>query len=486
MTTSIIPNNPSDIDIENKSLVVQVTYEDINGERLGDRTLQWEIIPPATGTITAKFRSLTTVTSAKPENKGVATNILRPLESTTAGDVVTFKITDITDPANPVPVIDPVIYTYDDVELTPLSYQPSDEAFSSFADVAEVNEPNYVIKLSTKVMGTTGPKELASVFFNAPGATQFFREADPRTQIFDVGFGFEAPPTGRDGIATIYMGAVGAGIFNVTASYSNAQENASPRDQVAQTIFLDEEPGGDLPQISLLLDNDDNLDLDKWLGDFYPINIPSKVLTIYNLNPLTTSGAIVINNKIVKQASLQELVQGVNLAKGPLHTGEKNNFYYLLTTKDGSSYSGAIRKTKVIGSTPREPDDSLTRSLPAPQSVVSTVNSSTIIGDLRLDIPNYQGKTLEDKIKVTVYLNGYYDNTNRQHTDTIELPVVEVKPDNLTTSITVKVAQADLVGYSNNASDIAGTFQAVYDVTPLTGPATHSKILILNLSTYQI
>ncbi|CDG22996.1 protein of unknown function [Xenorhabdus poinarii G6] len=487
MSITIIPNKNETIDIKNKSVMVKINYiDDISSNENQNKKLQWEL--DESSAKIAEFHY-----SILPVDKhGETTNILRPLSDVKVGDKVIFKITDITD-GNNKKQIDTITYIYDDVLLSPLEDPLGLKAYSTFSDIADIGKSGFFLQLTVKVTeakadGTPGnPKKAAKIYFDTPSsAVQFFSGLDKNTKLKkDNGLGFQVQADPQ-GVATIYLGATMPGIFNITAAYYSGSSLYKSH-VLTQVIFLDTEPGGDLPPLFLPLDIDNVLDLDEYSGNYYPANLPSSLTTNLHFDEERTLGAIVVNDKVVKINTLRKLIEGVSLTKNYINTTTDNTIYYLLTNENGDSFSSSVQNFTAVGSTVLMPDPVILRTLAAPETTASFVNLSATMGDLHLTIPNYTNKAVGDKIYVTVYLDGYKDNTNVKKRDVITYDDIKVNKDNLTAEIPITVANGDLLGYSSNAEGSSGTFQVDYKVIPFASTDTpvYSKILNLPLSTYE-
>lgn len=485
MSITITPDRNATIDIKNNSLIVKIIYSDsVTGGRMPAKKLQWEIDPSSKKTAEFHYPILHT------DDKGITTNILRPLAGAKVGDKIIFKITDITDSRNK-KTLDTITYLYEDILLSPLPLGLN--AYSTFSDIADIGTAGYGLKLTVKVTdakpdGTPGNlKQKANVYFyTRSSAVQFFSGVNKNTQLKNNnGLGFQVQ-TDSQGVATIYLGAIMPGIFRITASYYSGS-SLYKREVSTQVIFLDTDPGGNLPTLFLPLDIDNVLDLDEYAGNYYPTNLPSSLTTNFHFDEERTLGAIVLNGQIVKTDKLKNLIEGISLAKANTLTTQGNSIYYLLTNENGDSYSSLVQNFTAVGGTLSAPDPTVLRTLAAPETTVTFVNISAITGDLHLTIPNYTNKAKNDKIYVSVYLNGYKDNTNVKKHNNITYTEINVSDNNLKTEIPIAIAQGDLFGYSSNAEESPGTFQVDYKVIPAASPNTsvYSHILNLPLSTYE-
>ncbi|OTA18816.1 hypothetical protein Xbed_02933 [Xenorhabdus beddingii] len=489
MTMLIAPGRNAMVDIKDKSLVVNITYVDnVIGTLMSGKKLQWELDPSSKKL--AEFHYSTVHTC----NDGTATNILRPLADAKVGDKISFKITDITD-SNNKKSFDTITYYYEDILLSPLVAPLGLHAYSTFSDIADIGTADYYLQLTVKVTeakpdGTPGNlKQNANICFYTPSsAVQFFSDKNKNAQLKnDSGLGYLVQ-TNPQGVATIYLGATMPGIFRITAAYYSGS-SLYKRNVLTQVIFLDTDPGGNLPPPFLPLDINNVLDLDEYSGNYYPANLPSSLTTHFKFNEERTLGAIVINDKIVKTSKLKTLIEGVSLAKANILTTQDNSIYYLLTNENSDDgFSSSVQNFTAVGSAPSMPDPVVLRTLETPETTVTFVNISAITGDLYITIPNYKNKAKNDKIYVTVYLNGYKNNTNVKKYDVITYTDIEVNNDNLKAEIPIAIAQGDLFGYSSNAEESPGTFQVEYKVISAISPDTpfYSKILNLPLSTYQV
>ncbi|MBD2812451.1 hypothetical protein ID853_16565 [Xenorhabdus sp. Vera] len=486
MPITIIPNKNETIDIKNRSLTVKITYSDsVSSNAVPEKKLKWEL--DTSSAKIAEFHYLTLFT----DDKGTTTNILRPLADAKAGDKITFKIIDITD-SNNKKLLDTITYIYEDVLLSPLVAPLGLLSYSTFSDIANIGTTGYFLQLTVKVTdakpdGTPGnPKQTAKIYFYThSSAVQFFSDINKNTQLKndnDLGFQVQTDP---QGVATIYLGATMPGIFNITASYYSGG-SLYKRNVLTQVTFLDTEPGGNLPLLFLPLDIDNVLDLDEYAGNYYPANLPSSLTTNLHFDEERTLGAIIINDQVVKINKLKKLIEGISLAKTHVNTTKDNSIYYLLTNENGDSFSSSVQNFTAVGSTLSVPDPAVSRTLAAPETTVTFVNISAITGDLHLTIPNYTNKAVNDKIYVTVYLNGYKDNSNVKKRNIITYNDIKINKDNLKTEIPITIAQGDLSGYSSDAEGSSGNFQVDYKVIPDASPNTpvYSNILNLPLSTY--
>ncbi|MDR0218460.1 MAG: hypothetical protein LBI71_06170 [Enterobacteriaceae bacterium] len=352
MSFTITPLNNSKVDVKNKDINVEIIYKDSSDQLMDGKNLSWTLDKGSQST--AIFYKEKTATN----NKGFSQNTLRPLASARVGDKINFTITDITNPAQTV-VVGKVVYILSEIILSPLSVPLGSQAYSTFGETANIGVNNYYLELTTTLNyanpdGSKGtPQSNSEIHFYAPPSIQFFSGMTPDTILNNTGGLGIKINTDSNGKVIIYLGATRPGIFDIKALYVDKVFHQT--EVFTQVIFLDTEPGGKLPPPILPLNND-VLDLDEYLGKYYPVRLPQRLMTDFK-NPDMVFGIIILNNKVVKKGYLGLLTNKVMLEKSDILTTKENSIYYLLTDIDGNGWSSSVQYFSAIVDTQPKPDN---------------------------------------------------------------------------------------------------------------------------------
>ncbi|MDR0218459.1 MAG: hypothetical protein LBI71_06165 [Enterobacteriaceae bacterium] len=484
MASTITPIDNSHVDVKNKNLKVKIRYINNAGGIQVDKKLQWELDDDSKKLAKFRYREILTDPKGSP-NAGDATNFIRPQLGAKSGDKITFTITDITDENNKLLVMK-VNYIFENIVMSGLENPLGAQAYSTYGDTVDIGKENYYLELQTTVTDNNiTPKKNVKINFNAPEPIQFFSGTTKDTLLENRGGKGVFVETDNDGLATVYLGSLNPGEFNIVAKYSAIDVN--DRIDSTDVYFIDDEPYGELPPLELDLKHN-VLDLDDYPGKYYEVKLPTSLSNnSWPFDVKNVSCTIIVNDNVVKNKKLYNLMlTDISLAKDTLDKEGENSIYYLLTDKDGNSWSCEAQRFTVIGNILSGPDDNIPRPLEPLIGTVLLVNIAAIRKGLKLKIPNYKNKMIGDKIHITVYVNGYENRTNTPKNNIFELSVIDILDSNLHDEIEVSVSQEGLSGYSVSADDAYGTFQAEYAVVQDGKPNVkiYSQILSLRINTY--
>lgn len=329
------------------------------------------------------------------------------------------------------------------------------QAYTSTGADYETDPAHYVeftIKVLDGTSAVSGWDMLASALNTNQG---FLSDTTPPTLITPNADGYVTFTSNNGGEATVRVAAKSVGQFVIGFEHQDGGEVT----EVA-VYFVDQYPYGTLPPLIF------PTTVDRSEGTGTTITAPQKLRTDIGQYGLTGKANVYIvnNNQIVtiqQQLTVDDLLSGVLFPHTALVQGNSNaNTLYYFVQQEGQnqSFPSKTIPCAATNSPSYHPDYTLSRVKPRPTlpDGVDFIYPSTVLNDLPVTLPPYNGQAVGQICKVTVYLNG----KNPDGIDQPRVLTLRTDPPTVTVDNASQVAYVPSSLFIGYASD--GLFEAEY------------------------
>ncbi len=327
-----------------------------------------------------------------------------------------------------------------------------------------ISDANYVIHVTATLDSTPNPPAVwptLQLFLDPDNLSVMTDNGDPLdTQNTHNSFLIEPDNAGN---YSVYIAAN----FKVVASTSFAIMDDADSLCEGATIFFSSYSGLTTSYAPPILPIDEN-GIIQLNGENPYINVGLPA-NLRSLNSSRAQAALLVNGTQFVSSSFEEAYnEGFRVPVNMLNEDTQNRFGYTIVNGD-SSISPVTAYANVEGEIITRPPSSPLRTLtesPYLLNHASAINDASRDATVYIDYPlgNPDGLAPNDTINVTVYINGWFQNSDIPNNTIFSLTPISV-PLKSTGSLTTVIPKEKLAGFGMNAAGRAGTIYIDYTLT---------------------